>query len=177
MERKPAILAALALLGAIGTAAPATSQEMAAPCRLCRATTAAADEVPAEPVQLEVATRLDFDQLILVGSGGGSAELGPNGSRIASGSVKAVSARATLGEVSIRGEPGRQIRIELPNAIELHGFNGGAIRLDAIRSDQPPVSRLDSSGRLSFRFGGIVHVTGDSDGLFRGDVQVNVEYF
>lgn len=177
MERKPAILTALALLAATGAAAPAPSQEVVAPCRLCGAAEVAANEKPLEPVQLEVATRLDFDQLILVGSGGGSAELGPNGARIASGSVKAISARATLGEVSIRGEPGRQIRIELPSTIELHGFNGGTIRLDAIRSDQPPVSRLDGNGRLNFRFGGIVHVSGDSDGLFRGDVQVNVEYF
>lgn len=177
MERKPAILAALALLGATDLAAPALAQEVVAPCRLCGASASAPAEKPAEPVQLEVTTRLDFDQLILVGSGEGSAELGANGSRVARGSVKAISTRATLGEVSIRGEPGRQVRVELPHNIELHGFNGGSIRLEAIRSDLPPVARLDTNGRLNFRFGGIVHVTGDSDGEFRGDVQVNVEYF
>ena len=36
---------------------------------------------------------------------------------------------------------------------------------------------LDSSGRLSLRFGGIVRILGDTDGEFRGDVRVNVEYF
>jgi hypothetical protein len=177
MGRNPAPLALVALLGAMSTAAPALSQEVAAPCRLCGPAAAAADQKPPEPVQLEVQTRLDFDQLILVGSGEGSAELGANGVRVAHGSVKAISARATLGEVSIRGEPGRQVRVDLPNRIELYGFNGGSIRLEAIRSDLPPVARLDANGRLSFRFGGIVHVTGDSDGLFRGDVQVDVEYF
>ena len=128
-------------------------------------------------MQLAVEARLNFDQLILAGSGAGSAELRPDGSRVATGSVTAITARAMAGEVSIRGEPGRQVRIELPGNIELIGFNGGSIRLESIRSDLPPDPRLDSNGRLSFRFGGIVRVSGDSDGEFRGDVRVNVEYF
>lgn len=128
-------------------------------------------------MQLDVHARLDFDRLILGGPGEGSAELGPDGTRSARGSVTSISARALAGEVSIRGEPGRQVRIELPHNIELFGFNGGSIRLDGIRSDLPPVPRLDTNGRLSFRFGGIVRVSGDSDGEYRGDIRVNVEYF
>src|SRR5918993_958659 len=169
MGRKLALFAAIALSCAT---APATPQEIAAPCRLCRPDQSDRDEPPPQPVQLEVQTRLDFDQLILVGTGEGSAELLPNGNRVPRGSVKAISARATLGEVTVRGEPGRQVRVELPHSIDLHGFNGGAIRLEAIRSDLPPVARLDDNGRLSFRFGGLVRVSGDSDGEFRGDVRV-----
>jgi hypothetical protein len=37
--------------------------------------------------------------------------------------------------------------------------------------------RLDGNGRLSFRFGGIVAVSGDLDGEFRGDVAIDVDYF
>ncbi len=147
------------------------------PCRLCNPTSGLAAEKVAEPMELDVRARLDFDRLILAGSGEGSAELGADGSRISRGSVTSISARAVAGEVSIRGEPGRQVRIELPHNIELHGFNGGSIRLDAIRSDLPPLPRLDANGRLSFRFGGIVRVSGDSDGEYRGDIRVNVEYF
>ena len=128
-------------------------------------------------MELDVTARLDFDRLILAGSGEGSAELGADGSRISRGSVTAISARAMVGEVTIRGEPGRQVRIELPRDIELLGFNGGSIRLESIKSDLPNAPRLDSNGRLSFRFGGIVRVSGDSDGEYRGDVRVNVEYF
>ena len=177
MGRKPALLAGIALTCATAIAAPAMPQEIFAPCRLCRPVEANLKQPPEQPVQLEVQTRLDFDQLILVGTGEGSAELWPNGTRVPRGSVKDISARATLGEVTVRGEPGRQVRVELPNSIDLHGFNGGSIRLEAIRSDLPLVARLDDNGRLSFRFGGVVRVTGDSDGEFRGDVQVNVEYF
>jgi hypothetical protein len=177
MGSYPALLAAVALLGATGPVAPAPAQDVAAPCRLCSPAEGSAGEAPAEPVQLTVEARLDFDQLILAGSGEGSAELLPDGARIARGSVTAISARAMAGEVSIRGEPGRQVRIELPGTIELIGFNGGSIRLESIRSDLPPLPKLDSNGRLSFRFGGIVRVSGDTDGEFRGDVRVNVEYF
>lgn len=177
MGRYPALLAAFALLGATGAVAPAPAQDVAAPCRLCSPAEGATDAQPAEPVQLAVEARLDFDRLILAGSGEGSAELGPDGSRIVRGSVTSISARAMAGEVSVRGEPGREVRIELPGTIELIGFNGGSIRLESIRSDLPPSPRLDSNGRLNFRFGGVVRVSGDTDGEFRGDVRVNVEYF
>jgi hypothetical protein len=177
MGRCHALFAIFALLGATGPGASALAQDVGAPCRLCNPLDGLAEEKPAEPMQLNVEARLDFDQLILGGSGAGSAELGPDGSRVASGSVTVISSRAMVGEVSIRGEPGRQVRIELPGNIELHGFNGGSIRLESIRSDLPSSPRLDTNGRLNFRFGGVVRVTGDNDGEFRGDVRVNVEYF
>ena len=128
-------------------------------------------------MRLEVDARLDFDRLVLNGAGEGRAELGPDGSRIASGSVTAISARAMVAEVIVRGEPGREVRIDLPRDIELHGFGGGSIRLESIKSDLPAMPRLDSNGRLRFRFGGIVRISGDVDGEFRGDVRINVEYF
>jgi hypothetical protein len=176
MGGKLALFAALALSGATGLHAPALSQDVVAPCRLCNPNDKPADEKPAAPVSIAVEASLNFDQLILAGEGGGSAELGPDGSRIVAGAITAISARAMVGEVVIRGEPGRQVRIELPDSIELHGFGGGSIRVDSIRSDLPPMPRLDSNGRLSFRFGGTVRVTGDVDGEFRGDVRVDVDY-
>ena len=82
-----------------------------------------------------------------------------------------------VGEVVIRGEPGRLVRIELPGRIELFGLTGGAIRLESIRSDLPPAPRLDSAmAELSFRFGGSLRVSGDVDGEFRGDVPIDVDY-
>jgi hypothetical protein len=176
MGRGPT-LACLALIGALGLAAPGLSQESGAPCRLCGAAPQLTEEKPAAPVTLDVEASLDFDRLILTGTGGGSAELGPDGSRNVSGSVTAISARAMVGEVVIRGEPGRAVRIELPQSIELHGFSGGSIRLESIRSDLPPMPRLDANGRLNFRFGGIIRVSGDLDGEFRGDVTIDVQYF
>jgi len=36
--------------------------------------------------------------------------------------------------------------------------------------------RLDSGGKLTFRFGGRIRVTGNADGDFRGDLPITVEY-
>ena len=170
-------LACLALAGVLGLAAPASSQDVGAPCRLCETVDKPADEKPAQPVSLAVDAKLDFDRLILAGAGSGTAELGPDGTRNVSGSVTALSARAMVGEVTVRGEPGRLVRIDLPSSIELLGLNGGSIRLESIRSDLSSSPRLDSNGLLRFRFGGVIQVTGDTDGEYRGDVRINVEYF
>jgi hypothetical protein len=81
-----------------------------------------------------------------------------------------------VGQASVRGEPGRTVRIELPSRIALYSLSGGRIAIDDIVSDLPPMPRLDASGRLSFRFGGRLNVTGDSEGQYRGDVPITVEY-
>jgi hypothetical protein len=171
------LLACLALVTAIGLAAPALPQDVTAPCRLCDANTLAIEDKPAAPIRLDVEASLDFDQLILAGTGSGTAELGPDGTRSVTGTVTALSARAMVGEVIIRGEPGRMLRVDLPRNIELFGFNGGSIQIDSIRSDLPAAPRLDSNGKLSFRFGGVIRVSGDTDGQFRGDVRIDVDYF
>ena len=170
------LLICLALVSATGIAAPALTQDVQAPCRLCNPNSLSIEEKPSTPISLDVEASLDFDQLILAGSGSGTAELGPDGSRNVTGTVTALSARAMVGEVSIRGEPGRIVRVDLPRNIELFGLNGGSIHIDAIRSDLPAVPRLDSNGKLSFRFGGIIRVSGDTDGQFRGDVRIDVDY-
>ncbi len=174
---KPMFLS-LASLAIASTALspPAPAQEVTAPCRLCSDEDRDDGKEPVKPVQLEVEASLNFDRLVTAGSGVGIAELGPDGSRRVSGSVTAMSARAMVGEVVIRGEPGREVRVELPRTIELIGFSGGSIRVESIRSDLPSLPRLDSSGRLHFRFGGVVHVTGDADGEFRGDARIEVDY-
>ena len=169
-------LLALALCGGLGLAAPALPQEADAPCRLCDSAAKPTEEKPAKPVSLDIQASLNFDRLILAGSGEGKAELGPDGSRISSGSVASIGARAMAGEVVIRGEPGRYVRVTLPESIELHGLSGGTIRLETIRSDLPAMPRLDGNGALRFRFGGVMRLIGDVDGEFRGDIPVDVEY-
>ena len=177
MMGRSSALVCLALASVLGHAAPALSQEVGAPCRLCKSEESTAEEKPGAPVSLAVDAKLDFDRLILAGPGSGSAELRPDGTRNVTGSITALSARAMVGEVTVSGEPGRLVRIDLPASIELFGLNGGSIRLESIQSDLPPSPRLDSSGQLRFRFGGVVHVNGDTDGDYRGDVRISVEYF
>ena len=89
------------------------------------------------PVKLDVEVNLDFDRLVLAGSGDGSVELRPDGGSNVSGSITSIGARAMVGEVVIRGEPGRYVRIDLPRRIELQGLLRRRIRLESLRSDLP----------------------------------------
>lgn len=126
---------------------------------------------------IEIQTSLDFDRLVLTGPAGGIARLGADGSRITSGSLSDFSGRAMAGAVVIRGEPNRTVRIDLPDRIELDGWNGGRIVIERLVSDLPTSPRLDGNGRLHFRFGGELRVLGDSEGEYRGEIPITVEYF
>lgn len=177
MTGRTSALITLAALAAMGSAAPAQSPDVSAPCRLCEKSVSDDGTAAPSPVTLDVQTSLDFDRLILAGGGEGSAELGPDGSRSVTGSISAISARAMVGNVVIRGEPGRLVRIALPDRIELVGLSGGTITLDTIRSDLPGMPGLGADGSLSFRFGGILRLSGELDGEFRGDVPIEVDYY
>ena len=168
------LLVVLALAAGMSTvpANPAAAQ-----CRLCDAPMTGRDEGSAEAaVSLEIETRLDFDRLILLGSGDGTATLLPDGSTSVSGAVGAISGRAMVGSAVVRGEAGRTVRVELPRRIELFSLSGARITIEDIVSDLPSLARLDSAGSLSFRFGGRLRISGEADGEYRGDVPITVEY-
>lgn len=165
--------ATLVLLAAM--AAPFASAQ--AQCRLCDAPTAAREDGPTSgQVRLEVETSVDFDRLVLVGEGEGTAVLRPDGSRSASGSLAEVGPRAMVGTVVLRGEPGRSVRVDMPQRISLYSLGGGEISFDEVVTDLPALPRLDPAGTLTFRFGGRLSVRGDSEGDFRGDLPILAEY-
>lgn len=169
---------ALSLLGALLVGALAMPGPAPAQCRLCPTpTTEAETESTAQAVRIEVQTRLDFDQLVVMDNvAPGTARLLPDGTASVSGSISALSGRAMVGSVVIRGEPGRLVRIGLPSSIALYGITGGSIRLDSLVTDLPAQPRLDSRGSLKFRFGGALHVEGSVEGDYRGDVPITVDY-
>jgi hypothetical protein len=172
MVRRGLFASCVAAAVAIAMAPSARAQ-----CRLCKSPTTTAEKVAADgSIQLDVEASLDFDRLIVLGHGGGSATLGPDGSRQVSGSVEALSARAMVGEARVRGQPGRAVRIDLPRRIDLYSASGGRIVIDEIATDLPSLPRLDASGGLTFRFGGRVRVAGDEEGDFRGDLPITAEY-
>jgi Domain of unknown function (DUF4402) len=167
----------LALLIAVLTAAAAGSSPARGQCRLCKTpTTAPTQSVDSEDISLEIQSSLDFDRLILAGDGQGAAIIRPDGSNAAEGALAAVSPRAMVGTAVVHGIAGRAIRVELPRRIELYSVTGGRITLDNLVSDLPSLPRLDSAGNLSFRFGGRITITGDSDGDYRGNLPITVEY-
>ena len=161
----------------VAVAAAAAPHPAAAQCRLCGDPQTTRAEGPDKgEVRLEVETSLDFDRLILSGTGGGAAVLRPDGSASTTGSVTDVSPRAMVGTVVLHGEPGRTIRIDVPRRIVLHSLSGGEVSFDDVVSDLPSVPRLDSAGNLTFRFGGRLTVSGDAEGDYRGDLPITAEY-
>lgn len=166
---------ALALV-VIGSAAvrlqPATAQ-----CRLCdRPSTELAKDSVDGDVDLLVETSLDFDRLIFSGSGMGAATVRPDGSNSSEGIVASVGPRATVGTVLVHGVPGRALRVQLPYRIELYSLSGGRITLDQVSTDLPSAPRLDAAGNLTFRFGGRLVVSGETDGQYRGEIPITVDY-
>ena len=172
--RTIALLPLTALLGgALGAPEAAPAQ-----CRLCQTpTTEVSDEVISGPVRIEVQARLDFDQLVVMDAAlPGTARLLPDGTASTSGAIGAISGRAMVGSVIVRGEPGRMVRIGLPGEIRLYGITGSSIRLDSLVTDLPAQARLDAQGSLQFRFGGALHIQGNAEGEYRGDVPITVDY-
>lgn len=166
------------LATAIGTAAWLTAIPAAhAQCRLCeKPITGPAEEDKDGQIDLQIEASLNFDRLVVMGTGEGSATLLPDGTRHVSGSIEAIGGRAMVGEASLRGEPNRMVRIGLPAKIVLYSVSGGRITIDQITSDAAAAPRLDSQGKLAFRFGGRVQVNGDTEGEYRGDLPITVEY-
>ena len=162
---------------AVVSFALASPHPAAAQCRLCETpTTAPVQEGSDGKIDLQIDAALDFDRLIVSGVEGGSATLLPDGTRQVSGSIEAFGLRAMVGEASVRGEPGRLVRIDLPSTIELYSLNGGRISIDEIVTDLRTAPKLDSAGNLKFRFGGRIRISGDADGDFRGALPMTVEY-
>ena len=169
--------AALLAFGVAAAALLSAAPSARAQCRLCETpTTAPSQDGAGGKIDLQIEASLDFGRLIVSGAGEGTATLLPDGTSQVSGSVEAMSMRAMVGEASVRGEPGRMVRIDLPARIELHSMSGGRITIDELVTDLPGAPRLDSAGNLRFRFGGRIRLSGSTDGDFRGDLPITVEY-
>ena len=167
----------LHLFAMLAAATAAVAPPAEAQCRLCDSpTTVRNDAQTTDEARIEVETSLNFDRLILYGQGEGSAVIRPDGSRTAQGSIAGIGPRAMVGTAVVHGEPGRLVLVELPSRIDLYSLGGGHIAFDEVASDLPSAPRLDSAGNLTFRFGGRVHITGDADGDYRGDLPITVDY-
>lgn len=150
-----------------------------AQCRLCTQATTAPAPVGVQSggdVELQVETNLNFDRLVLSGSGSGSVTIRPDGSSGVEGSIIEAGPRAMVGTVLVHGDPNRPLRVDMPRRVELFSVSGGRMTLDDIRSDLPAMPRLDAAGNLSFRFGGRLVLAAGADGPFRGDIPITVDY-
>ncbi len=161
------------LAAVLVAASPAAAQ-----CRLCEgeAQSSVAQEAAVSPPLLEIETNLNFGGLLLTGDGEGGATLHPDGSTSVTGGLAGASGQTMVGTVRVQGEPGRILKIDVPGRVELHSLGGGSLVIEEILTDLPSSPQLDSLGRLTFRFGGRLRVTGDADGEYRGDLLITADY-
>lgn len=128
------------------------------------------------PLRVEVETQLDMGR-VAVGVGGGEVELDPlSGARRLRGDVVDLGGFAVTGTVTVRGEPGAEVRVILPTSVDLEGGYGRSARVSGLVTDLPAAPRLGADGRLVFRFGGRLQIAGLDDGDYRGRIPVTVEY-
>jgi hypothetical protein len=150
----------------------------AAQCMLCapdKAVGAASRKVEA-PLRVEVETQLDMGR-VAVGAMGGEVEVDPvSGARRVRGDVVDIGGFALTGVVTVRGEPGAEVRVILPASVDLEGGHGRTARVTGLVTDLSPAPRLGTDGRLIFRFGGRLQIAGLDDGDYRGRIPVTVEY-
>ncbi|WP_037515873.1 DUF4402 domain-containing protein [Sphingopyxis sp. LC81] len=150
----------------------------AAQCLLCAQDKAAGIAVrKAEvPLRVDVETRLDMGR-VAVGAMGGEVEIDPaSGARRVRGDVVDLGGFALTGTVTVRGEPGAEVRVILPASIDLESGHGRTARVTGLVTDLSAAPRLGADGRLQFRFGGRLQIAGLDDGDYRGRIPVTVEY-
>ena len=172
------------LVGAIVTAYPAfMPDEAQAQCRLCAdsATPGSLSDAAVDkreiPLQIEITADLDFSRMALLGGNGGVVSIDPmSGAKQTSGSIANLGGMSLNGEGRLTGEPGRNVRVSLPDRVQLSAPNGSTAELEKLETNLPALARLDQAGRLVFSFGGQLRVRGDANGQFRGRIAITADY-
>lgn len=146
-------------------------------CRLCApGTDAAAEAAPETPLRIDVETALDFSRVAQQGGGGDVAVDARSGDRRVAGGLVDLGGMALRGTVRLIGQPGRMVRIDLPNRVQLRSSTGFVADIYGIETDLPPNPTLGSDGTLSFAFGGKLSVKGEESGVFRGSIPITADY-
>jgi len=157
-------------------------QSAYAECRLCAIPAggevgSASDQKTEKPLRIEITTNLNFSRLALLNRAGGEVSIDPvSGYRRISGALTDLGGMSLSGEGRLEGEPGRYVRVTMPERITLNAPNGSVAELVKLDTNLPAQAQLDRDGRLSFTFGGNLRVSGSSSGQFRGRIAITAEY-
>lgn len=166
MARRTSLFFAILLL-----AAPLGAQEG---CRLCYSDLGSA---PGErPLAIEIWTDLNFSKLALTGRNGGSAQISPSGGKQTSGEMADLGGMPVTGHGRITGIALREIRVDLPQKIEMTTPDGGRAELVDFTTNLPARPALNASGELEFEFGARLVIKGSQGGNYRGRIPISVDY-
>ncbi len=166
-------------VASIGFAQPSS---VAAQCQLCANSTVSKPDSEGakkseKPLRIEIITNLDFSRLALLGRAGGEVSIDPlSGQRRMNGGITDLGGLSLHGEGRLEGEPGRLVRVVLPDRITLSAANGSTAELVKLDTNLPAQARLDRDGRLNFSFGGRLKVNGNAGGQYRGRIAITAEY-
>ncbi len=173
--RRIATLFGLSLFGLSLLALAAQPLGAQESCRMCYSSGSARDGE--RPLTLEIFTDLAFSRLALTGAGDGAAEIDPQtGSKRTSGGMIDLGGMTVQGRGRITGEPGRQVRVDLPGSVTMTTPDGDPAQLLDFQSDLPDFPRLDGTGALEFTFGARLVVRGRQGGNYRGRIPITVDY-
>ena len=130
-----------------------------------------------KPLRIEITADLNFSRLALLNRTGGEVSIDPlSGARRISGALSGLGGMYLNGEGRLEGEPGRYVRVHLPERIVLSAPNGSTAELVKLDTNLPAQAQLDRNGKLSFTFGGKLRVTGSSGGQYRGRIAITADY-
>lgn len=162
-----AIIAVLALLPM-----PAPAQDS---CRLCYSSPGS---TPGErPLSIEIYADLSLGKLALTGRSGGSVTVDPESSgKRTQGEMLDLGGSTITGRGLIRGEPLRDVRVDLPDRVPMAAPDGSEAELTGFSTNLPAHPVLDSNGRLEFTFGAKLIVRGSRGGNYRGRIPISVDY-
>jgi Domain of unknown function (DUF4402) len=148
-------------------------------CRLCKPDDAQPQALIEHeiPLSIEITTKLDFSRAALSGSGGGVIDVDPqSGNRRVDGGMVDLGGSALAGTAVLRGQPGRNVRIDMPNSARMTSSTGGVVEITGLRTSLTGNPRLDQTGRLEFSFGGRLLVRGNASGTFRARIPITAQY-
>jgi hypothetical protein len=157
-----------------GSAMPLAAEE----CRLCSdhmvldASQLRTETAP----QVDILSGLAFNRAAQNGKGNGKISVSTDGGSAVNGGLIDLGGSAVAGTAVIHGAPGRYVRIELPDKVEMKSATGGKIEISNLRTNLGISPQLDAAGQLSFSFGGDLHVAGDMSGKFRGRIAITAQY-
>lgn len=175
--RVSAFLAPFALLlGVMTLASPDEARAQDGVCTLCGVPTATVETGSEVPLTVSIESSIDFDKVLLTGTEGARVRLTPQGERLGLTGAELLGARAFAGTMVIRGEANRPIVVDMPEELMLESALGTSVRVESIAHDAPHNPTLDGNGTLIVNFGGDLVVTGETDGEFRGNLRVDVNY-